>query len=124
PSVEEICAGYHDVVNRLHKRGIKVIGATLTPSKGVRNDSYSTPELNTQREAVNRFIRTSGIYDGVVDFEKVVLDSVTGMLRAEFVSGTGGNKDYIHPNRAGYQAMANAIDLKLIAPTIRSARSR
>jgi lysophospholipase L1-like esterase len=66
---------------------------------------------------VNRFIRTSGVFDGVADFDAVTLDSATGMLRAEFQpnSTIGGAGDRIHPNRAGYQAMANAVDLQMLA---------
>ena len=82
---------------------------------------YGSPKLEASRRAVNRFIRTSGIYDATVDFEAATMDPATGMLRAEFQpsSTTGRPGDMIHPNRAGYQAMALAIDLNLIASRVR-----
>jgi lysophospholipase L1-like esterase len=114
---EEVIAGLREGVKRLRSRGIRVIGGTLTPSRGAQG-AYGTPELEASRQAINRFIRTGGIYDGVLDFEAATMDPATGALRPEFVpsSTAGGQGDRIHPNRAGYQAMAQAIDLKLIAP--------
>lgn len=115
---EDVIAGLREGVTRLRSRGIRVIGGTLTPTKGAQG-AYGTPELEAARQTINRFIRTSGIYDGIVDFEAATLDSATGGLRAEFQpsSTAGGAGDRIHPNRAGYQAMAQAIDLTLIAPS-------
>jgi lysophospholipase L1-like esterase len=117
---EEVIAGLREGVKRLRSRGIKVIGGTLAPTKGAQG-AYGSAELEASRQVVNRFIRTSGIFDGIVDFERATLDPATGMLRAEFLpsSTTGGPGDFIHPNRAGYQAMALAIDLNLIAPGAR-----
>jgi lysophospholipase L1-like esterase len=114
---EAVIAGLREGVTRLRSRGIKVIGGTLTPTTGAPG-VYGSPEVESSRQAVNRFIRTSGIFDGIVDFEAATMDPATGMFRAEFQpsSTTGGPGDMIHPNRAGYQAMALAIDLNLIAP--------
>ncbi len=122
---EDVIAGLRDGVTRLHSRHIKVIGATLTPSTGGQG-VYGSPELEASRQAVNRFIRQSGIYDGIVDFEAATMDPATGMLRAEFQpsSTTGRPGDLIHPNRAGYQAMALAIDLNLIVPRSRERTRR
>ena len=68
--------------------------------------------------ALNDFIRTSGLFDGVADFDKATLDPQTGSLRSEFVpeSTTGGPGDKLHPNRTGYLAMGMAIDLDLLKP--------
>jgi lysophospholipase L1-like esterase len=90
------------------------------PTKGAQG-AYGSTDLEASRQVVNRFIRTSGIFDGIVDFERATMDPATGMLRAEFLpsSTAGGPGDMIHPNRAGYQAMALAIDLNLIAPRTR-----
>jgi lysophospholipase L1-like esterase len=117
---EDVIAGLREGVKRLRSRGIRVIGGTLTPTKGAQG-IYGSPELEASRQAVNRFIRTSGIYDAIVDFEAATMDPATGMLRAEFQpsSTTGRPGDMIHPNRAGYQAMALAIDLNLIASRVR-----
>jgi lysophospholipase L1-like esterase len=116
----DVIAGLREGVQRLHSEGIKVIGGTLTPAKRAQG-LYATTEVEASRQAINQFIRTSGIYDGIVDFEAVTLDVATGNMRAEFLpsSTAGGPGDMIHPNRAGYQAMALAIDLNLIAPGAR-----
>jgi lysophospholipase L1-like esterase len=93
--------------------GIRVVGATVTSAVGSTN---GTPEQEEKRKALNEFIRTSGLFDGVADFDKATVDSATGGLRAEFVpeSTTGGAGDKLHPNRAGYAAMGMAIDLSLL----------
>ena len=67
------------------------------------------------------FILSSGIFDGVVDFDAVTRDAATGGLRAEFQpnSSIGGPGDALHPNRAGYLAMGNAVDLKMLVPAAR-----
>lgn len=117
---EDVIAGLREGVTRLRSRGLTVIGGTLTPTKGMPG-AYGAPEVEASRQVVNKFIRTSGIFDGIVDFEAATMDPATGMLRAEFLpsSTAGGPGDMIHPNRAGYQAMALAIDLALIAPDVR-----
>jgi lysophospholipase L1-like esterase len=117
PPPEAVIAGLRDGIQRLHAKGIKVIGGTLTPIKGAAG-LYATPECESARQTVNKFIRGGGGYDGVVDFEAVTLDPATGGLLPSFLpTSTGGlTADHIHPNRAGYQAMAMAVDLKMIAP--------
>ena len=76
----------------------------------------NSPEQDAKRKALNEFIRTSGLFDGVVDFDKVAGDPASGEMKAEFVpeSTTGGPGDKLHPNRAGYLAMGNAIDLEMV----------
>ena len=66
---------------------------------------------------MNDFIRTGGLFDNVADFDAATLDPATGSLKLEFQpnSSIGGAGDLLHPNRAGYQAMGNAIDLKIFA---------
>jgi lysophospholipase L1-like esterase len=72
-----------------------------------------------KRDQVNAFIRQSGIYDSVADMDAATVDLSAGPLKAEFVpdSTKGGLGDDLHLNRAGYQAMANSIDLGVLAPT-------
>ena len=115
---ETVIAGYKDIVNRLHGRGIKVIGATLTSSLNSTNGGYGTADLDKRRKAVNEFIRTGGLFDAVVDFDAATIDPASGALRPEFQpdSALGGPGDRLHPNRAGYQAMGDAIDLRWFAP--------
>ncbi len=115
-TVEQIIAGFREGAERLKKHGIRVVGATLTSSLG-STPTHGTPEVDAKRKALNAFIRKSGgVFDGVVDFDAATVDPATGKLRPEFWpnSSTGGPGDGLHPNRAGYQAMANAIDLGLI----------
>jgi lysophospholipase L1-like esterase len=97
---------------------VRVIGATLTPALGSTNRAHGSAAEDARRRALNDFIRTSGLFDGVVDFDAVTRDSATGELRAEFVpdSATGGAGDKVHPNRAGYQAMGAAVPLEMLVP--------
>ena len=78
--------------------------------------------MDVKRQAINTFIRTGGIFDGVVDFDRATRDPQTGGLLPAFQpnSTTGGPGDRLHPNRAGYQAMANAVDLGMLAPRPRT----
>jgi lysophospholipase L1-like esterase len=119
-SAEAVIAGMKEIVQRIRaKGGIKVIGATLTSSLNSTNKDYATPEVDAKRKALNAFIRSNaGVFDGVVDFDAVTLDPAAGTIKPEFQpnSTVGGPGDLLHPNRAGYQAMGNAIDLKLVAP--------
>jgi lysophospholipase L1-like esterase len=105
-SADEIIAGHHQMIERAHEMGLKIIGCTLTPFEGA---SYFTPEGEAKRAAVNKFIRSGGAYDGVIDFDAAVRDpNHPTRFLTTFDSG-----DHLHPNDAGYQAMANAIDLSL-----------
>jgi lysophospholipase L1-like esterase len=103
-------------VKRIRARGgIRVIGATITAALGATS-AAGTTDVDARRKIVNAFIRSSRIFDGVVDFDAVTRDATTGGLRPEFQpnSSIGGPGDALHPNRAGYLAMGNAIDLKLM----------
>jgi lysophospholipase L1-like esterase len=119
-SVETVQAGMRDGVARLRAKfpGIRVIGATLTSALGATNAAHGFPEQDEKRKALNTFIRTGGLFDGVADFDKATIDAQTGSIRAEMVpeSTTGGPGDKLHPNRAGYHAMAYSIDTKLLMP--------
>ncbi len=105
-TAEEIIGGYKQLIDAAHDHGIKVIGCTLTPYEGA---NYSRPEGEAAREAVNNWIRTSHAFDAVADFEAATRDPANPKrIRAEFDPG-----DHLHPNNAGYEAMANAIDLTI-----------
>jgi lysophospholipase L1-like esterase len=117
-SAEAIIAGFEDGVRRIRAHGgVRVIAATIVSAVG-STSAHGTPDAERRRQIVNTFLRTSPIFDGVADFDRATRDPDTGGLRAEFVpnSSTGGPGDHLHPNRAGYQAMAAAIDLALVAP--------
>lgn len=103
-TADQVIAGDRQLIARAHAANRCIIGATLTP--------FGTSSANEQAEVitVNNFIRSSGEFDSVVDFNKAVADPAdpNRMLPA-FDSGDG-----LHPNDAGYQAMANAINLKAL----------
>lgn len=104
-SPEEIISGYRQIITRAHARGIKIIGATLTPFEDA---AYYSEDGEQKRLAVNAWIRESGEFDGIIDFEIPVRDpSNSNHLIPDFTA------DNLHPNDAGYKAMAEAIDLNL-----------
>jgi lysophospholipase L1-like esterase len=119
-TVEQVVAAMKDGVARLRAKRphMRVIGATVTSALGSSSPAHGFPEQDAKRKALNEFIRTSGTFDGVVDFDKAVLDSQSGGLKPEFVpeSTTGGAGDRLHPNRTGYLAMGASIDLDLFKP--------
>ena len=108
-SAQDIIAGHQQIIARARERGLKIFGATLTPFEGTIFPGYYTAEGEAKRQAVNQWIRTSGAFDAVIDFDMAIRDPAqpTRILPA-YDSG-----DRLHPNDAGYQAMANAIDLRL-----------
>jgi lysophospholipase L1-like esterase len=109
-SAARIIAGYQQIIAQAHAAGLKIFGATLTPFKGA---AYYSNDGEAKREAVNDWIRTSGAFDGVIDFDAAVRDpSDPLVINPPFDSG-----DHLHPNDAGYQAMANAIPLRLLLGT-------
>ena len=115
PTAEDIIAGHKQLIERGRSKGLKIIGATLTPFWGA---AYYTDVGEAKRQAVNQWIRTGGAYDAVVDFDQATRDpNDPKKLRTEFDSC-----DHLHPNDAGYRAMAAAIDLSLFDP-VRSTAS-
>ncbi len=104
-------------VKRLNEAGIRVIGATVGSALGSTSAAHGFPAQDEKRNTLNNFIRSSNIFAGVIDFDAVTLDVTTGQMRPEFVpdSTVGGAGDKLHPNRAGYHAMGNSIDLNLVA---------
>jgi lysophospholipase L1-like esterase len=118
-SLDAVREGTKEAVRRLRAKikGVKVIGATLTPVAGTQAEGHGSPDEDAKRRALNDFIRNSGgVFDGYVDFEKATIDRTTGGLKPEFVpsSTIGGPGDKLHPNRAGYLAMGDAIDLRML----------
>jgi lysophospholipase L1-like esterase len=102
-SAAQIIAGYEEIIAQAHAAGLKIFGATLTPFGGAR---YWTPAGEAKRDAINDWIRTSGAFDGVIDFAAAVADpSDPEILDPAYDSG-----DHLHPNAAGYRAMARAVD--------------
>ena len=105
---DDLIAGYQQVIARAHERGMLVFGGTITP---FANDTFGfdTPANRAARLVVNRWIRTSGAYDGVIDFDAALRDPADPeRIRPDFDSG-----DHLHPNDAGAAALADAVPLRL-----------
>ena len=107
-SADEIIAGYRQIIARAHAQGLLIYGCTLTPFGGL-GAPYETPAGEVKRQAVNKWIRTSDAFDAVIDFDRTVRDPANPThIRPAYDSG-----DHLHPNDAGYRAMAESIDLRL-----------
>jgi lysophospholipase L1-like esterase len=112
-TAEEIVAGYKQLIERAHIRSIRAIASPLAPFENALAESpnrgYYTPDKEAKRRAVNDWIRTSGAFDGIIDFDRVLADPAHPSAIARVYDST----DHLHPNDAGYQAMGESIDLKL-----------
>jgi lysophospholipase L1-like esterase len=105
-TAEQLEWALQQMVARAHARDIRVIATTLNPYEGA--DFYNATG-DQMREAFNTYVRSSGIFDGVVDFDRIMRDPAhPARFLPDYDSG-----DHLHPNDAGYKAMADAIDLKL-----------
>ena len=111
-SAAQIIAGYRQLIARAHARGLKIFGATLLPFRGAGD---YTAAGEAKREAVDTWIRRSGAFDGVIDFDAVMRDPADPfLLNPAYDSG-----DHLHPNDLGYQVMADAISLQMLLPGLR-----
>jgi lysophospholipase L1-like esterase len=118
----QIMDAMRDVGSRLHKRGIRIVGATLTPNLRPSTAAAKIPRsqflfpaepnsktVNAERMKLNKLIATSEAFDAVVDMSSATEDPKTGAFYKDMQKG-----DWIHPNRLGHQVMANAVDLNLL----------
>ena len=105
-SADDLIAGLKQLATRAHAKGVKVIGATLTPYVGA---GYSSPAGESMRQAVNQWIRTTNDLDGVIDFDKATRDPGNPAV----LSAAADSGDHLHPKDDGYKIMADSIDLKL-----------
>lgn len=97
-TIENLIAAYREFIKKAHSKGIKVYGATITP---FRKSKYFKPGHEDVRRAVNSFIRNSGEFDGVIDFDLITRNPKEPLqLKSEYQCG-----DWLHPNDTGYQAM-------------------
>jgi lysophospholipase L1-like esterase len=114
-SADQLIAADKQLIARAHARGVRIVGATLTPFAGTEfqagpDNPYFTPAKDETRKQLNRWIRTGGAFDAVVDFERVARDPADpDKIRAEFDSG-----DHLHLSDAGYQALAASIPLSVL----------
>jgi lysophospholipase L1-like esterase len=114
PSADDIIAGYKQLITRAHAHGMRIIGATLTPFEDTFHGNplygYYDEEKEKKRQAVNEWIRTSGAFDGVIDFDAATRDPANPKhILPAYDSG-----DHLHPQDVGYKAMADSIDLNLL----------
>jgi lysophospholipase L1-like esterase len=109
-SAQQIIKGMQQLSARAHAKGIKVYGATLLPKTGVGKPFIHTPEAQAKRNEVNAWIRSSGAFDAVVDFARLMGDPA----RPDHLAPRYDSGDHLHPNDAGFAAMAAAIDLRVL----------
>ncbi len=102
----DLIGAYEQIIERAHDRGIKTFGATILPCGG---SFYSSPELEAARQEVNAWIRGSGRFDAVVDFDAAIRDP----QNPSRLSTAADSGDHLHPGPEGYKLMAAAIDLEL-----------
>lgn len=113
-TAERLIGGYQQLIARARIRNVRVIGATLLPFEGALQgtpfEGHYSPQKERLRQAVNQWIRSSGAFDGVVDFDALIRDpDHPARMRPVYDSG-----DHLHPGNAGYSAMANAFDLDML----------
>jgi lysophospholipase L1-like esterase len=107
PATEaNMIAGYRQLIARAHAKGLKIYGATIAPYQGA---AYFSAEGEAMRQAVNAWIRDSGEFDAVLDFDAVLRDAAQPAQMAEGLH----SGDFLHGSDAGYEALAESIDLAL-----------
>ena len=114
PSSADVTRMYQMIIDRAHMLGIRILGATLTPFadsfQGAILEGYYSEAKNAVRKEVNAWIRDSGAFDGVIDFDMAVRDPEN----PDYILEAYDCGDNLHPNDAGYMAMAESIDLDLL----------
>ncbi|HXS29123.1 MAG TPA: SGNH/GDSL hydrolase family protein [Steroidobacteraceae bacterium] len=105
-TAEQMIAGYRQIIDRAHERGLKIFGATIAPYEGA---AYYSEEGEAVREKINQWIRTSGAFDAVLDFDAVMRDRADPKRIATPLQAG----DHLHGSDAGYEAIARSIDLAL-----------
>ena len=109
-TADALIAAYQGMIAKAKGAGLKVIGGTLTPFRGYASPGYYSEANDAMRIAVNTWIRTSGAYDGVIDFDAALRNpNDPTQFQAAYDSG-----DHLHPSDAGYKAMADAVDLNMV----------
>ena len=105
-TADDLISAYQQIIEKAHEHQVGVVGCTILPFKGA---FYYSDQKEKVREAVNSWIRSSGAFDAVVDFEAAVRDPADPLrIREDMHRG-----DYLHPNPVGYEAMSKAFDLSV-----------
>jgi lysophospholipase L1-like esterase len=105
-TARDVIGAYEQIIRRAHARGIKVYGATILPCEG---SFYFNPQLEAARQEVNAWVRGSGRFDAVIDFDAATRDP----QKPSRLSAATDGGDHLHPGPDGYEIMAGAVDLKL-----------
>lgn len=108
----DLIAADEQIIAQVHAAGLLIYGGTLVPFGGSNpqyGGDYGTPAGEAQRQLLNTWIRTSGAFDGVIDFDKALRDPQNPERLLPQYDG-----DHLHPNDAGYRAMADAVDLHML----------
>jgi lysophospholipase L1-like esterase len=108
--VQRILAAYQQMIARAHAHGLRIYGATITPYVG-SGYYHPGPLSESDRQAVNQWIRASDHFDAVIDFDSVVRDP----QHSDYLLPADDCGDHLHPSPAGYKAMGEAIQLDLFA---------
>jgi lysophospholipase L1-like esterase len=107
PTAESMIAGYRQLIDRAHAKGVKIFGATIAPYEGAM---YYSAEGNGVREEINKWMRSSGAFDAVLDFDAAFRDpQKPTQMAIPLQSG-----DHLHGSDLGYEAVAKSIDLALL----------
>jgi lysophospholipase L1-like esterase len=116
-TVQELIGAYQQIIQRAHTHNILVYGGTILPYEGA---AYFNPDGEADRKEINKWIRTSGQFDGVIDFDAATRDP----NQPSHLSPTFDSGDHLHPNDAGYAAMATAISIKIfqVSKGVKAAR--
>jgi lysophospholipase L1-like esterase len=108
---DRLISAFEQIITRIHTRRIPIFAATITPFGAPNNtiQPYSSPSREVTRQRVNAWIRSSGKFDAVVDFDEILRDPAQpSQLNPLYNSG-----DFLHPNVLGYQTVADAFSLSL-----------
>lgn len=114
PTLAELQAGYRTLAEQAHRRGLRILGATLTPFAGALPgtplDDYYHPDKEALRQQLNAWLRTGSPFDAVIDLDAALRDPADpSRMAAAYDSG-----DHLHPGDAGNRAMAEAVDLEVL----------
>jgi lysophospholipase L1-like esterase len=116
PSADDIIEGYKQIIERAHQHGLRFVAVTLTPFAdtfhGMPTSGYYTPEKEAIREQVNQWIRQNKTAEGLIDFDKLLEDPKS----PQHINPAYDCGDHLHPNDAGYRAMAQSVNLNLLVP--------
>lgn len=108
-TAEDLIAGLREIAARAHSWGLRAVAAAIAPCEG---ETLCTTAADTERTKVNDWIRTGEAFDAVLDFDRVLRDPAHPARR----SPTYDSGDHLHPGDTGYAALADSVDLRLLAP--------